>query len=110
MNALPTQLHLGDPESPPTARRERKTSPPALIACSGCDSKWSGIAVCHCSGCHRTFTSISAFDIHRTRAGECLDPATVVNLKGEPRLVPVDKPTWSGWARLGGDTRWIDPL
>jgi hypothetical protein len=29
----------------------------------------TGLNMCHCAGCHRTFTSISAFDMHQRIAG-----------------------------------------
>jgi len=62
---------------------------PEWVTCGGCDSRWTGLGVCHCSACHRTFTSISAFDQHRSGshalgARHCLDPGSV-------GLVPVTK-------------------
>lgn len=82
-------------------RGTRAQKPPPLIECSGCENRWTGLSACHCSGCHRTFTGLTAFDIHRV-GGECSDPATLFNEKGEPRLVPVEKAHWSGW-RVPGD-------
>ncbi len=43
-----------------------------------CGVRWAGSNTCHCGapGCHRTFTGVSAFDLHR-RGGQCADPATV---------------------------------
>jgi hypothetical protein len=78
----------------------RAQKPPSLIQCSGCDNGWTGTSACHCCACHRTFTGITAFDIHRT-GGECSDPTGIFTEKGEPRLVAVDKLYWSGWACPG---------
>jgi hypothetical protein len=50
--------------------------------------------------CHRTFTGVTAFDLHRT-GGRCNDPETLVTKLGEPRLVRVTKRYWSGWGRPG---------
>jgi hypothetical protein len=72
-----------------------ETMPPAsdkkkqAHRCGGCESRWSGAVIAHCSTCHRTFTSPSGFDRHRSRKyddssgkrvmvrdyGQCYDPA-----------------------------------
>lgn len=82
-------------------RANRTQKPPSLIRCSGCKNGWTGLSACHCSGCHRTFTGLSAFDLHRV-GGQCNDPEALFTEKGEPRLVRVDKPQWSGW-RVPGE-------
>lgn len=48
--------------------------------CRGCDAQWFGTRRAHCSACHLTFSSVSAFDRHRTPDGDhghCLDPNTL---------------------------------
>jgi hypothetical protein len=59
--------------------------------------------------CHRTFASVRAFDIHRS-GGECRDPATIIDKHGNPRLVPIERQHWSGWASPSSDdgTEWWD--
>jgi hypothetical protein len=78
--------------------------PNGPFTCNGCDSFWTGLNSGHCSACHRSFTSVSAFDKHRsgshTDRRYCLDPATV-------GLVPADKP-WPGWSWPAGG--WIGPM
>lgn len=74
-------------------------------ACNGCTNRWTGLLTCHCSGCHTTFTGLGAFDAHRSR-GKCLEPASVLTQKGEPRLMPVARPQWSGWSLAGDGTKW----
>ncbi len=82
------------------------------ITCGGCGGRWTGLTACHCSGknCHRTFTSLSAFDLHRSGSHargtrHCLDPATVLSQTGERLLVPANKP-WPGWSGPGS---WEGP-
>jgi hypothetical protein len=81
------------------APRARKHGP-EWVVCATCKARWTGLSACHCTGegCHRTFTSISAFDKHRTDSHVtgryCLDPAAA-------GLVPVTKRYWSGWALPG---------
>jgi hypothetical protein len=52
------------------------------------------------------FTSLTAFDLHRTSSHahstrRCLDPATVRTRTGAPKLIPVIRPHWYGWATAG---------
>ena len=68
------------------------------IRCGTCNYWWTGLRACHCSGCHRTFTGLTAFDMHRegdhakgTR--HCVNPASV-------GLVPANRP-WQGWGQPG---------
>lgn len=67
---------------------------PVLLSCSGCPSRWSGLARAHCSGCHLTFTGVSAFDRHRSSEGTCLLPPDLGmvlrdgGLWGAPALSP----------------------
>ena len=92
-------------------RGSRSHRPP--ITCPHCDQQWTGLLSCHCGGkggCHRSFTSLSAFDKHRTGSHaystrRCLDPATLLDKNGEPVLVPADKP-WAGWSLPGS---WRGP-
>jgi hypothetical protein len=76
--------------------------------CANCGEEWTGLAVAHCPTCHRTFTTVSAFDKHRTGSHtddtrHCLDPATA-------GLIKVTRPTWTGWGHPGQDTRWDDEV
>ena len=51
--------------------------------CIKCEANWTGMAVCHCAGCHETFSSIGAFDKHRTGGGEdrhCRDIEEMQNI------------------------------
>jgi hypothetical protein len=84
-----------------------KTLQLGLITCARCGARWTGLTTCHCgaSGCHCTFTSLRAFDIHRT-GGHCNDPATLRTRTGEPRLAPITRGHWSGWGEPKEDTRW----
>lgn len=45
------------------------------IHCIRCHLTWSGTEAQHCPTCHHTFASIFAADHHRTRNGDCTDPA-----------------------------------
>lgn len=90
-------------KSPQRSKARRKT--PSLIQCSGCENRWSGLSAAHCSACHRTFTGITAFDIHRV-GSQCTNPADILGRDGQPRLAPVQKPYWSGWGYPSDDTRW----
>ncbi|WP_082920601.1 FDXHR family putative zinc-binding protein [Rhodococcus sp. YH3-3] len=45
-----------------------------MTTCIKCGATWGGMSTCHCDGCHHTFTSPSAFDLHR-RAEQCRTPA-----------------------------------
>jgi hypothetical protein len=76
-----------------------------LIRCPRCDSVWTGLSACHCAACHRTFSGYRAFDIHRT-GSRCNDPASLLDIHGEPRLVPIARQYWSGWGRPGDDPRF----
>ena len=47
-----------------------------------CDAWWTGLSTAHCSACHQTFTTVGAFDKHRTgkHADDtryCLSPDSV---------------------------------
>jgi len=74
--------------------------PPLLIECNGCVNAWTGSSACHCCGCHRTFTGVTAFDIHRT-GGTCNPPTSLLTEKGEQRLVPTERMYWTGWGLPG---------
>lgn len=48
--------------------------------CGRCDARWGGLKTAHCATCHHTFTSITAFDKHRTGPADartCLTPTDV---------------------------------
>lgn len=51
----------------------------------------------HCVSCHRHFKSVRAADMHR-KSDQCVEPASLVNAKGQPRLVSRETehgPLWS---------------
>jgi hypothetical protein len=44
--------------------------------CGRCGARWAGERTAHCAAmCHQTFSSPSAFYLHRV-GGECRDPAS----------------------------------
>ncbi|WP_420855008.1 hypothetical protein [Rhodococcus pseudokoreensis] len=45
-----------------------------MTTCTKCEATWGGMHTCHCSGCHHTFSSLSAFDLHR-RGDQCRTPS-----------------------------------
>jgi hypothetical protein len=77
----------------------RKPYIPDWITCAACGRRWTGLKACHCSACHVTFTSLTAFDIHR-RNSICFDPNTING------LTRITKLYWSGWGIAGHDERW----
>jgi len=91
----------------PTVVPDAKTPAPEWITCARCDTRWTGLSACHCGACHRTFSGLSAFDIHCVR-GRCNDPATLFKRNGEPKPGPVTRRYWAGWGQPGQDTRWED--
>lgn len=77
--------------------------PNTAIRCPRCPSWWTGTRSGHCTACHRTFTSIAAFDKHRSGSHakstrHCVDPETV-------GLVPAGR-AWPGWSLPG---TWAGP-
>ena len=63
--------------------------------CGGCTNTWTPLTAAHCSICHRTFSSASLFDRHRS-GGVCVDPKILRNQAG--RIV----------MRLGDNDIWRD--
>lgn len=53
-----------------------------------CGARWTRPSAAHCAARHRTFSSDSAFVRHRV-ALTCLDPETVVGVKGPRAGRPV---------------------
>lgn len=41
-------------------------APAGQHGCARCTARWTGHNTSHCGACHETFTSLSAFDKHRT--------------------------------------------
>lgn len=69
------------------------------FTCGGCDTVWHRIDTAHCGACHRTFSSVTWFDAHRSQDGEhgtCLDPVTVLTHDGRPRMFLRDNGVWGG--------------
>lgn len=50
-----------------------------------CGLEWTSLTECHCGACHRHFGGLGGFDLHR-KGDACLDPATLLTEKGEPKL------------------------
>lgn len=82
-------MTIPTPNGPQSEAASPKTGTPDWITCNGCDNRWTGLRTCHCSACHRTFTGLSAFDLHR-RYDHCADPTNC-------GLVIVHKRHWTGW-------------
>lgn len=66
----------------PATRPEHDGVRQQSASCGRCSARWSGTAKAHCaaSGCHRTFSTVSNFDRHRTIDGErgaCRDPQDI---------------------------------
>jgi len=112
-NSPPECHHTSDPPNVGLpAAAAAKTTPPRWPGnygqCAKCGDEWTGLAVAHCPTCHRTFTTATALDKHRTGSHpadtrRCLDPAAA-------GLVPVSRGTWSGWGypqdpRFGDDDK-----
>lgn len=67
-----------------------------------CGAWWTGAGRAHCGGCHETFSGITAFDLHRSQAGEhgtCRAPADV-------GLEVAERPYGPLWRSPGTDARW----
>ena len=47
-----------------------------MATCSGCDSTWTGLKICHCAGCHISYSVEKWFVKHQVR-GKCLPPSAV---------------------------------
>jgi hypothetical protein len=91
------------------AQRPTQTAKTGILAqaphgCGRCNARWGGLNTSHCSGCHETFTSLSAFDAHRTGSHAngtrtCLPPT-------KAGLVQANRP-YPCWGTEGND-RWND--
>ncbi|MCK9878200.1 MULTISPECIES: hypothetical protein [Frankia] len=59
------------------AGRDSEYERPILLACGGCDARWTALTAAHCPTCHTTFASAtSGFDAHRV-GGTCQPPPQV---------------------------------
>lgn len=67
---------------------EREQPQRGAIAQCSCGRKWGGFRECHCTLCHRHFSVVQNFDWHVP--GQCLDPLTVTDRKGQPRMKLAD--------------------
>ena len=77
-------------------------NPSETTSCNGCNARWGGLRTAHCSACHQTFTTPTAFDLHRSgshadETRHCISPADV-------GLVDAGRqyPCW-GYPGLDGD-------
>lgn len=83
-----------------TSAQKRK---PGAVYCPRCPNWWTGLRSGHCATCHRSFTSVAAFDRHRSGSHargtrHCVDPEVV-------GLVPAER-EWPGWSLPG---KWAGP-
>lgn len=58
------------------------TTAAGMVTCRSCGKGWGGLKTAHCLNCHHTFTTVSAFDKHRTGGHandtrHCVDPELV---------------------------------
>lgn len=80
-NAARVDNH-GDTDDTADAVAQNPAAAVGITVCAKCKAHWSGHKTGHCTACHKTFTVVSAFDLHRAGShtkGEryCVDPATV---------------------------------
>lgn len=64
-----------------TPRPSPRQRPADTASCGGCEATWRGLHQTHCGACHRSFNSVSAFDMHRRR-DVCLDPIDIRDRDG----------------------------
>lgn len=72
--------------------------------CGQCDARWSGFLTSHCGGCHRTFSGLTAFDLHRDGSHSkgtrhCVDPESV-------GLVENSRVGYVVWGQPNDGTEW----
>jgi len=83
------------------------------MANHGCNLKHHSERRFCCAGCKRPFSSMAAFDRHRTGTGSrtCLNPGTVLR-DGEPVFSPLRVSGKHGivvvWRLAANDERWSD--
>ncbi|CAO5185492.1 conserved hypothetical protein [Frankia sp. AiPs1] len=59
------------------AGRDSEYDRPILLACGGCDARWTALTAAHCPTCHATFAgATTGFDAHRV-GGTCQPPPQV---------------------------------
>lgn len=66
-------------------------------SCGKCDARWSGLNTAHCAadGCHRTFSGVSAFDLHRIGGVDNRScDVTQRDKSGDLKLVQKESGTW----------------
>ena len=61
---------------------EISTATAGMAACTRCPARWGGLKTAHCPACHQTFTTVGAFDKHRSgqhhnSTRHCVDPASL---------------------------------
>jgi hypothetical protein len=94
-----------------TIGTERELAPNQITGgCGHCQIQWGSTALAHCkgnsrhSGCGETFSSDSAFNLHRSR-GVCKTPTALVNKEtGAPRLEWDEAKQW--WRFPGKNDSW----
>lgn len=64
--------------------------------CRDCHTTWplSRTRLAHCVRCHLTFGGDEAAQRHLNRAGDCVDPATVLHKNGRRILTQADDGVW----------------
>jgi hypothetical protein len=64
------------PRLPQAPNPPSQAGSPWRATCSGCDSSWTALGLCHCSACHQSFSGLTLFDLHRV-GGHCLHPSAL---------------------------------
>lgn len=86
------------PGEAPEPVKRRSTQQQSLGVCNRCRATWAALGAAHCGGCCRMFSTARHFDLHRSARGDhgtCLDPATIINARGE-RLLFHRNGMWRG--------------
>lgn len=75
-----------------------------MVATCSCGARWTGTSIAHCAACHRTFSSDSAFDMHRVDL-KCVDPESMKKKDGKPKLILKERGEVEMWSHPGGFDR-----
>lgn len=111
-SSAPSNRYLSTADYPPKPRNWAKQLGSGAGECVKCGAWWTGSNTCHCMGCCRTFTSQTASDKHRVGSHaydtrHCLDPATVLDKRGERVLIDAAR-DYPCWGFPGSDVKWWD--
>lgn len=73
--------------------------------CGKCPARWDGAKFCHCDTCHRTFTAVSAFDLHRV--GPLDDRSCDINQRDKHRNLRLVQNASGIWGTPGAESRFV---